>query len=74
MKKFYIVSIYAEDDYHAIYELTDAEANGIRKVSNGQSAAAVHGGGYCGSIYISETGYKTIEEAEEAFYDGRYFD
>lgn len=74
MKKFYIVSICAEDDYHAIYELTFAEASGIRKVSNYESVGISTGGGYCGSIYISETGYKTIEEAEEAFYDEKYFD
>lgn len=74
MKKFYIVGLCAEDDYYAIYELTNAEANGIRKVSEGKYVGTSTGGGYCGSIRISETGYKTLEEAEEAFYDERYFD
>lgn len=74
MKKFYIVGLCAENDFHAIYELTNVEANGIRKVQNGESVGATAGGGWCGSIYISETGYKTREEAEVALYDEKYLD
>lgn len=74
MKKFYIVGLCAESDLYAIYELTNAEVNGIRKVMNGKSIGNSAGGGYCGSIYISETGYKTLEEAEEALHDEKYFD
>lgn len=60
--------------FYAIYELTNAEANGVRKVMNDKPVGYSAGGGYCGSISISETGYKTLEDAEQALYDEKYFD
>ncbi len=52
----------ADDEYSAIFELTDKEAEGVRKVIDGVPLVE-HGGGYVGMLWLSE-GYDTLEEAE----------
>lgn len=68
MKKFYIFSNKADDEYNAIFELTEEEAEGVRKVIKG-TPLAEYGGGYVGVLSLSE-GYDTLEEAEKDIYDG----
>lgn len=65
MKKFYIFSNMADDEYNAIFELTEEEAEGARKVIDG-IPLAIYGGGYIGILSLSE-GYDTLEEAKKDF-------
>ena len=62
MKFWYIIIYNAEDVGYSIVELTQIEADIVRKALE---APMVIGGGYCGSAYLYDKFFKTREDAKD---------
>jgi hypothetical protein len=62
MKFWYIIIYSAEDVGYSLVELTQVEADSVRKALE---APIVAGGGYCGSAYLYDKFFKTYEAAKD---------
>ena len=61
MKVWYIIIYNAEDVGYSLVELTQIEADIVRKALE---APMIMGGGYCGSAYLHDKFFKTREDAK----------
>ena len=61
MKFWYIIIYNAEDVGYSIVELTQIEADIVRKALE---APIILGGGYCGSAYLYDKFFNTREDAK----------
>ena len=62
MKFWYIIIYNAEDVGYSLVELTQIEADIVRKALE---APMIIGGGYCGSAYLYDKFFKTSEAAKD---------
>lgn len=62
MKVWYIIIYNAEDVGYSLVELTQIEADIVRKALE---APVIMGGGYCGSAYLHDKFFKTYEAAKD---------
>ena len=62
MKVWYIIIYSAEDVGYSIVEMTQMEADIVRKALK---APVIMGGGYCGSAYLYDKFFNTYEDAKE---------
>ena len=62
MKFWYIIIYNAEDVGYSIVELTQIEADIVRKALE---APIIMGGGYCGSAYLYDKFFKTSDDAKD---------
>ena len=62
MKFWYIIIYNAEDVGYSLVELTQIEADIVRKALE---APLITGGGYCGSAYMHDKFFKTYEAAKD---------
>ena len=62
MKFWYIIIYSAEEEGYSLVELTQMEADIVRKALE---APIVMGGGYCGSAYLYDKFFKTREDAKD---------
>ena len=63
MKVWYIIIYNAEDVGYSIVELTQIEADIVKRALE---APVIMGGGYCGSAYLYDKFFKTREDAKDA--------
>lgn len=61
MKFWYIIIYSAEEDGYSIIELTQIEADIVKRALE---APIIIGGGYCGSAYLHDKFFKTYEAAK----------
>lgn len=61
MKFWYIIIYNAEDTGYSIVELTQIEADIVKRALE---APIIIGGGYCGSAYLYDKFFKTREDAK----------
>lgn len=62
MKFWYIIIYSAEEEGYSLVELTQMEADVVRKALE---APVIMGGGYCGSAYLYDKFFKTREDAKD---------
>ena len=62
MKFWYIIIYNAEDTGYSLVELTQIEADIIKRALE---APIIIGGGYCGSAYLYDKFFKTKEAAKD---------